>query len=478
MKPMKTARTLFLIGLAALLPVPTRAQLVDIRPMVVELTGSLHIFQDLPWPCDNVNDDTPVIAGRLEVAPGEVEVEVGTQRLFILTRATVDFAPFEVHRSCVGYDVTRNYSVVSVQLGSALSVLATPSSPGVYPITIPKEEVILHETSVVNGEPEIGDKHPSEDVTGTIDFATQTVSLQVVVPTKVHISPDILYGDYHGTLTTSLSGVIPAPDTDGDGWPNTRDNCRLVPNPDQTPVESPVIRAPGDLTLPTCIYRNLGRAAAADLCEGADLTISHDAPPRLHVGENLVTWTAQDVHDNTTTDTQLVTVVDTTLPVFLSVPSSLHLNTCGPADIGSAVAVDDCDVSVAVGNDAPATFPAGSTLVTWTATDDSGNSATGTQAVNVIDSVPPAASCAPVVGSPGFFRASASDGCTASPKIKLGSYLLANGERFEIIKSTTPGVSFVGYSGRYRRFSVGPGSRFITAVDAAGNSRTASCVGP
>lgn len=478
MKPMMTVRTLFVIGLVALRPAPTRAQLVDIRPLAVELTGNLHIWQDLPWPCDNVTQDAPVIAGRLEIAPGEVEVGVGSQRLFIMTEASVDFAPFSVHRSCVGYDVTRDYSVVSAQLGGALSFLSPPSSPGVYPITVPKERVLIHETSVVNGRPETGDKHPSEDVTGTIDFATRTVNLQIVVPTKVHVEPDVLYGDYHGTLTATLSGSIPWPDSDGDGWPNTRDNCRLVPNPDQTPIASPVIRAPGDLTLPICVYRSLGRATAADLCEGAGLTISHDAPPRLHVGENLVTWAAVDVFGNLANDTQMVTVVDGSPPGFLSVPASLGLNNCGPANIGLATAVDECDTSVTVSNNAPPTFPAGSTLVTWTASDDSGNQVTAAQTVNVTDAVKPSVTCAPVSGSAGLFKASASDACTAPPDILLGIYRLANNETFRIIPSTTPGVTYLGSSGGVRQFAVGPQSRFITASDAAGNSKTASCITP
>jgi hypothetical protein len=44
---------------------------------------------------------------------------------------------------------------------------------------------------------------------------------------------------------------------------------------------------------------------------------------------------------------------------------------------------------VAVGNDAPALFPLGTTTVTWTATDDAGNAATGTQQVTVVDTTPP-----------------------------------------------------------------------------------------
>ncbi|WP_141728133.1 HYR domain-containing protein, partial [Salegentibacter salarius] len=43
-------------------------------------------------------------------------------------------------------------------------------------------------------------------------------------------------------------------------------------------------------------------------------------------------------------------------------------------------------------NDAPAEFPVGTTTVTWTVTDDSGNTATDTQLVNITDSENPVVS--------------------------------------------------------------------------------------
>jgi hypothetical protein len=57
-------------------------------------------------------------------------------------------------------------------------------------------------------------------------------------------------------------------------------------------------------------------------------------------------------------------------------------------NLGLPVTSDNCSVA-SVTNDAPASFPVGTTLVTWTATDRNGNSASCEQQVIVRDTTPP-----------------------------------------------------------------------------------------
>jgi hypothetical protein len=91
-------------------------------------------------------------------------------------------------------------------------------------------------------------------------------------------------------------------------------------------------------------------------------------------------------------DAVSVSVVDTTSPV-LDEPEDLEAECLGPAGtpvyIGRAFAQDRCDPDVDVTNDAPALFPVGLTVVTWTATDDTGNQTSRTQNVLVVDTTPP-----------------------------------------------------------------------------------------
>ena len=88
---------------------------------------------------------------------------------------------------------------------------------------------------------------------------------------------------------------------------------------------------------------------------------------------------------------------DTTAPT-ITAPTDLSINsdigTCEATgvNLGTPTTADNCAVATVV-NDAPAVFPVGPTIVTWTVTDDSGNSATATQEVFVVDPIPPVITC-------------------------------------------------------------------------------------
>ena len=136
---------------------------------------------------------------------------------------------------------------------------------------------------------------------------------------------------------------------------------------------------------------DLGPASASDIVDESPM-ISNDAPAVFPLGETTVTWTATDASGNSAIATQVVTVMDNTAPTIApSADLSVEGNTEGgwTGDIGAASASDVVDDSLTITNDAPSVFPVGDTTVTWTATDASGNSATATQVVTVVDIEPP-----------------------------------------------------------------------------------------
>lgn len=139
----------------------------------------------------------------------------------------------------------------------------------------------------------------------------------------------------------------------------------------------------------------LGTATASSTCGGA--TITNNAPANFPIGVTMVTWFAEDDNGNIATGQQTVTVNDVTAPVINNgnalaaisvnapptscmVPRTQALATEPPAS-------DNC--TFVLTNDAPAFFPLGATVVTWTATDPAGNFSTKSQTVTVVDATPP-----------------------------------------------------------------------------------------
>ena len=177
-------------------------------------------------------------------------------------------------------------------------------------------------------------------------------------------------------------------------WTAT-DNNGLVTNATQrvtvADTTPPVLNVPADVsTEATGALTSvaIGSATASDIF-GA--TASSDAPASFPVGTTVVTWTATDGNGLTTAGAQNVIVVDTTPPV-VTAPTDVTVEADAigsTVSIGTAAATDLVDGAVAVSSNAPATFPLGLTVVTWSATDAAGNTATATQNVTVVDTTAP-----------------------------------------------------------------------------------------
>ncbi len=136
---------------------------------------------------------------------------------------------------------------------------------------------------------------------------------------------------------------------------------------------------------------SLGAATADDLVDGA-VAATSDAPAQFPLGATVVTWSATDAAGNSASATQTVTVADTTAPA-VTAPADVTAEATGTlttVSIGAATADDLVDGAVAATSDAPAQFPLGATVVTWSATDAAGNSASATQTVTVADTTAPA----------------------------------------------------------------------------------------
>ncbi len=172
--------------------------------------------------------------------------------------------------------------------------------------------------------------------------------------------------------------------TDPNGNVATAQQTVVVAAADTSP---PVVTAPPSISTEataTLTPVSLGLATAVDDVDGA-LTPTPDTSGPFALGTTSVIWSATDAAGNTGTATQQVVVVDTTPPT-ISPPGDVTVEALIPTvvDIGMATA-DDIFTPVLIENDAPAEFVPGETVVTWTATDANGNTATATQTVTIAE---------------------------------------------------------------------------------------------
>ena len=133
-------------------------------------------------------------------------------------------------------------------------------------------------------------------------------------------------------------------------------------------------------------------ASAFDLVDGKVIPI---CTPSLNgtqfaLGSTTLTCTASDSHGNTSTKSLTITVKDTTPPKITTLAniSMLATGTLTQVTLGTPTVSDTVDPNPTITNNAPAAgFPIGTTIVTWTATDHSGNSATAIQTVTITSNV-------------------------------------------------------------------------------------------
>lgn len=125
---------------------------------------------------------------------------------------------------------------------------------------------------------------------------------------------------------------------------------------------------------------------ASDNCTLLPVLVN-DAPPAFPVGTTSVTWIATDAAGNTAACVQNVVVSDVE-PPLVSCPPNITANVdagqCHAILNLTATASDNCAVQ-SMDDDAPATFPLGTTLVHFVATDMNGNSGTCSLTVTVLD---------------------------------------------------------------------------------------------
>ena len=132
----------------------------------------------------------------------------------------------------------------------------------------------------------------------------------------------------------------------------------------------------------------LGEAVVID--NGEIISITNDAPQFFGIGNTTVTWSAADSSGNVANKKQLVSVIDTTAPEIIPPEDIIFEATSINENLISLEEPTIVDVqNVSISTNAPRVFPYGDSIITWFAEDLSGNSATATQKISVIDTTSP-----------------------------------------------------------------------------------------
>ena len=204
-------------------------------------------------------------------------------------------------------------------------------------------------------------------------------------------NPSVSYSDQDLQPNKTIKVTFTASDKAGNSATCT---SKLTVNPGNAPSISCT-----DLTLTAGSDCSASLGSDSDLATASDsdndaleVTLSPAGPYSL--GTTTVTATATDEKmGKSSSCSATVTVQDKTAPV-ISCPDNLTIDQESNDGISSsssqvaswlaqASASDNCDSEVTISNDAQNTIPVGSSTITFTATDDSGNSATCSAAITV-----------------------------------------------------------------------------------------------
>ena len=309
------------------------------------------------------------------------------------------------------YFVTPEFTLIFAEATGMLTIVDTN--------TVTAHDIVDPDVTVTNNAP---DSFPlgvtfiiwiAEDSSGNIARYEQSILVRdrtsptITAPGDITIEADGLLTMIQLGVATATDLVDPAPRITSDAptsfpigtttitYTATDDANNRATATQRVTVQDttePMLILPLDITTEATgvlTPLDVGTAAVTDNVDS--LTATNDAPDSFPVGETMVNWTAKDNADNEVTAVQTVTIRDTTKPTIRAPDSIIAEATdeLTPVDIGSATASDIADPDVAITNDSPDSFPLGSTVITWTATDDSENTIDDTQTVRIQDTTKP-----------------------------------------------------------------------------------------
>ena len=249
------------------------------------------------------------------------------------------------------------------------------------------------------------------DLAGNIATATQTIhvidtqsakieSLYDIMidatsnETSIPLSPpDVIDNGMISSITNDAPSVYPIGNTTitwyvTDTFNNTATAQQIINVVDNTPPEFPIL---SNIEFEaTSAHENKPIIILPNVSDIQDIILVHNGTDVYSIGTHTIQWIATDSSGNNANSIQFIIIHDTTAPE-MTTPVNITMEA---VDLLTPVSLDDVtvhDVSRIsnLSNDSPELFELGTTLVTWIAVDEFGNSASSVQFVTIVDTTPP-----------------------------------------------------------------------------------------
>jgi hypothetical protein len=343
--------------------------------------------------------------------------------------------------------------------GTSVIFSTTPSGTGPFTFVWRKGNIILPEANstltIAAASPEDAGQYCVE-VTGVCGTVGRCATLTVQALPRIVCPADLAFQCLNDVpppdiRTVSVSGGAGVVTVTHTGDTLATNGCELVINRNYRATDAcgfqdncaqtirvrdtiaPVITCPPNRTIECGMEWGFGTPTALDNCDGTNAVISvMSTVTNSQCGKTFVasrTWQAMDHCGNTSLCSQTVTVVDTIPPVVTCAGDRI-------VECSAAWAFDE-PTATDVCNDGPVHIVAANTMTnqligalfraqrTWIATDDCGNTATCSQTVTLVDTIPPTLTCPANItvlcsGSTGAavsFAPAASDACDSNPRV-------------------------------------------------------------
>jgi len=332
--------------------------------------------------------DNLLLAGEFDNGNVDVDVQAGVTNFATPGNVTNVFF-VKLQPACVSSASSLNISHCSIYTVPSGDETYTVS--GTYTDTIPNaagcDSIITINLTISDLVAPVANAASLANVTSQCSVASLTA------PTATDNCAGTITGTTSTTLPILMQGTTVVTWTYNDGNGNTATQTQNVVITDNI---APVADLPSLANVTSqCSVASLTAPTATDNCVGSVTGTTSTTLPITAQGTTVVTWTYNDGHGNTSTQTQNVVITDNIAPVANAASLTNVTSQCSVASLTAPTATDNCagTITGTTSTTLPITTQ-GTTVVTWTYNDGHGNTSTQTQNVVITDNIAPVANVA------------------------------------------------------------------------------------